>query len=74
MPIRTGFTLVATLRNTKDFETIPIIAICASSFQEIEKQSRVLGCDAFLPKPIDEKKLLHILAKYQNLEWTYKTI
>ena len=72
MPIRTGFTLVATLRNTKGFETVPIIAISASSFQEIEKQSLAVGCDAFLAKPIDDKKLLNMLAKYQNLEWTYK--
>ena len=73
MPIKTGFTLVAELRRREYFVKTPIIAISASSFEEIEKQSRASGCDAFLAKPISDRKLLNLLGRYLNLEWVYKT-
>ena len=71
MPIRTGFTLISELRKKIDFETTPIIAISASSFEQVEKQSRAVGCDNFLTKPIDDVKLLNLIGKYLNLEWIY---
>ncbi|WP_019505024.1 ATP-binding protein [Pleurocapsa sp. PCC 7319] len=71
MPIRTGFTLISELRKKIDFEQIPIIAISASSFEQVEKQSRSVGCDDFLTKPIDDVKLLNLIGKYLNLEWIY---
>ena len=71
MPIRTGFTLVARIRKMKGFEQIPIIAISASDFKEVETQSRAIGCNAFLTKPIDQEKLFNYLEKYQNLKWIY---
>lgn len=71
MPIRTGFTLISELRKKIDFETTPIIAISASSFEQVEKQSRAVGCDDFLTKPIDDVKLLNLIGKYLNLEWIY---
>ncbi|MGL4884385.1 MAG: ATP-binding response regulator, partial [Waterburya sp.] len=40
MPIKTGFTLVAELRQLKDFAQTPIIGVSASSFEQVEKQSR----------------------------------
>lgn len=71
MPIKTGFTLVSTVRSMEEFKQIPIIAISASIFEEIEKQSRAMGCDDFLEKPINDEKLLSLLGKYQKLEWIY---
>ena len=73
MPIKTGFTLIAELRQNHDFAQTPIVAASASSFEEIEKQSRASGCDAFLSKPIDDRRLLNILGKYLDLEWIHKT-
>lgn len=73
MPVKTGFTLVAELRQLEHFAKTPIIAVSASSFEEIEKQSRASGCDAFLTKPISDRKLLNLLGKYLNLEWIYKS-
>ncbi len=72
MPIRTGFTLVSKIRQMEGFEQIPIIAMSASNFEEVEIQSRTIGCDAFLTKPINREKLFNLLEKYQNLEWIYK--
>ena len=71
MPVRTGFTLVARIRKMKGFEQIPIIAISASDFKEVETQSRAIGCNAFLTKPIDQEMLFDLLEKYQNLKWIY---
>lgn len=72
MPIKTGFTLIAELRQNHNFAQTPIVAASASSFEEIEIQSRASGCDAFLSKPIDDRRLLNILGKYLNLEWIHK--
>ncbi len=73
MPVRTGFTLVSKIRQMEGFEEIPIIAISASNFEEVEIQSRAVGFNAFLIKPIDQERLLNLLGKYLNLEWIYKS-
>ena len=73
MPIRTGFTLVSKIRQMEGFEEIPIIAISASNFEEVEIQSRAVGFNAFLIKPIDQERLLNLVEKYLNLEWIYKS-
>ena len=72
MPIKTGFSLIAELRQRDSFARTPIIAVSASSFEEVEKQSRASGCDAFLEKPIDDRKLLNSIGKHLNIEWIYK--
>jgi signal transduction histidine kinase/ActR/RegA family two-component response regulator len=72
MPIKTGFTLIAELRQRNDFAYTPIIAISASSFEEVERQSRASGCNSFVAKPIDEQRLLNLLGKNLNLEWIYQ--
>ena len=72
MPIKTGFSLIAELRQIDSFDRTPILAISASSFEEVEKQSRASGCNGFLEKPIDDRKLLNALGKHLNLEWIYQ--
>jgi CheY-like chemotaxis protein len=72
MPIKTGFTLIAELRQRSDFKHTPIIAVSASSFEEVERQSRAAGCNSFVAKPIDEQRLLNLLGKNLNLEWIYQ--
>ena len=72
MPVRTGFTLIAELRKIEGFEQIPVIAISGSSFEEVEKQSKVMGCNDFLSKPIDDEKLLYLIGKHLNLKWIYR--
>jgi signal transduction histidine kinase/ActR/RegA family two-component response regulator len=72
MPVKTGFTLIAELRQRHDFAYTPIIAISASSFEEVERQSRASGCNAFVAKPIDDRRLLDLLGKKLNLEWIYQ--
>ena len=38
------------------------------------KKSRILGCDSFLPKPVDETNLLAALQEYLQLDWIYEEI
>jgi signal transduction histidine kinase/ActR/RegA family two-component response regulator len=73
MPVKTGFTLVTELRQEIDFKQLPIIAISASNFEEIQKQSYAAGCNAFLAKPIDAEKLLSLIGKYLDVEWIYRS-
>jgi signal transduction histidine kinase/FixJ family two-component response regulator len=72
MPIKTGFTLIAELRQRDNFAKTPIIAVSASSFEEVEKHSRASGCNSFISKPIDDQRLLNLLGNYLNLQWIYQ--
>ncbi|WP_051036459.1 ATP-binding protein [Pleurocapsa sp. PCC 7327] len=61
MDIKTGLTMVRELRQMPQFQTMPIVAISASIYDMMEPRSLEAGCNAFLPKPIDEEKLLSLL-------------
>ena len=72
MPVQTGLTMVLQLRQIPEFEQLPIIGLSASTSELMEKKSNSVGCNAFLPKPIDEKQLLAYLQQYLHLEWVYE--
>ncbi len=72
MPIKTGFEAAKEIRQILALKNIPIIAVSASVMDIDLKQSRVAGCDDFLPKPVEENKLLNVLEKYLQLEWIYE--
>ena len=59
MPIMDGYTAARELR--KMGETLPIIAMTASTMQEEQAASLDAGCDRFVPKPIEQAKLLTVL-------------
>jgi signal transduction histidine kinase/CheY-like chemotaxis protein len=72
MPVKTGFEAVAEIRQLDTIKNLPIIAISASVFVDDQKKSRIAGCDAFIPKPVDEQKLLALLQTYLQLTWIYE--
>ena len=72
MPVKTGFEVVKEIRNTPLFQDVVIIVISASVLETDSQKNQLLGCDSFLPKPIDEKKLLNILQEYLQLDWIYE--
>jgi len=49
-----------------------IIAASASAFENDQEESRVAGCDDFLPKPIHLDALLKQLEKHLAVEWLYE--
>jgi len=71
MPIKTGFEAVEEIRQIPSVKDIPIIAVSASVFVEDQNKSQVAGCDAFIPKPVDERKLLALLQTHLELTWIY---
>ncbi|MGB0387370.1 MAG: ATP-binding protein [Ardenticatenaceae bacterium] len=68
-----GIAKISGLEAVKEIRTfasqLPIIAISASVFERDQKKSRIAGCDHFLPKPVDEKKLLAAISRLLGLEW-----
>ncbi len=74
MPVMSGFEAVKEIRQIPDLQEISILAISASVFDMDQEQSRLAGCDGFLPKPVDHQKLLAFLGQLLKLEWVYEEV
>jgi signal transduction histidine kinase/CheY-like chemotaxis protein len=71
MPSMDCFECVRQLRQHDDSHKIIIIAISANVFAQHQQECLEAGCDTFLGKPIDIKKLFNLLETYLSLEWIY---
>jgi signal transduction histidine kinase/ligand-binding sensor domain-containing protein/CheY-like chemotaxis protein len=71
MPVKTGIEATQEIRQIREFNDLPIIAVSASVLEAEQEKSRVAGCNAFLPKPIRQELLLDTLATHLNLTWMY---
>ncbi len=69
MPIMNGFEAVQKIRLF--MPNVPIIAISASVFDIEKERSLKAGCNAFLPKPVDEQALLTLIGDNLQLTWVY---
>jgi signal transduction histidine kinase/serine phosphatase RsbU (regulator of sigma subunit) len=74
MPIMTGFEAVQKIRQKPELQHIVIIAASASVFEADQEKSIIIGCNAFLPKPVETDKLFTLLKKHLKLEWIYEDI
>jgi CheY-like chemotaxis protein len=75
MPVMDGFEAARRMRQIPELVGVPTIAISASVSREDQAQSREVGIDAFLPKPVNWPRLATLLQEYLALEWEYeKTI
>ncbi|NEO39727.1 MAG: AAA family ATPase [Moorea sp. SIOASIH] len=72
MPVKTGFEAIAELRNLPQMQDIPIIVVSASVLDTDLEKSKLVGCQGFLSKPVDEQQLLKLLGEYLQLEWIYE--
>jgi response regulator of citrate/malate metabolism len=63
--------VVRHLRQQPASQNIVVIAVSASAFPHILQESLEAGCDDFIAKPVQVKKLLDILQKYLHLEWIH---
>ena len=71
MPVMDGFEITQSLRNNPKFEDTPIIIISANAMFDAQLSSYRLGCNAFLPKPIDLNLLLKSITQLLSIKWIY---
>ncbi len=74
MPGMNGFEVVREIRKTPELKDVVIFAVSASVFERDRTKSRLAGCQAFLPKPVDMAELLALLKTHLHLEWLYENI
>ena len=72
MPIMNGFELTRRLRQLPEFQQTILLASSASVSQFYQLQSLEVGCNDFLPKPIQVDNLLSKIQDYLGLSWIYK--
>ncbi|GAK49048.1 ATP-binding region ATPase domain protein [Candidatus Moduliflexus flocculans] len=72
MPVMNGFEAVKAIRRIPELQGLPIIAMSASVLSAEQEQSQNVGCQAFLPKPIDSGQLFDVLASYLPIQWEYE--
>ncbi len=72
MPVKTGFEAIAELRSLPQMQNIPIIVVSANVLDTDQQKSKLVGCQGFLSKPVDEQQLLELLGEYLQLEWIYE--
>jgi predicted ATPase/signal transduction histidine kinase/DNA-binding NarL/FixJ family response regulator len=71
MPVKSGIEAAQEIRKRPELRETRIVAASASVLQPDREQSRLAGCDAFLPKPIKLASLLEVLERELNLIWIY---
>lgn len=66
MPVMNGIEASKQIRSfeRKDSKTIPIIAMSANTFHDDRQKGIDAGVNDYIPKPVDEEKLIKILRKY----------
>jgi len=66
MPVLDGFEAARIIRalGRGDAQTVPIIAMTADAFDESIRQSREVGMDDYVTKPIEPGKLYRVLAQH----------
>ncbi len=69
MPCKSGLMMTLELRRIEELKNLPILALSSSSAEIMAKQSKNVGCNAFLPKPVEEQLLLEAIARHLKLEW-----
>lgn len=72
MPVMNGFESVKAIRNIPELKDVSIIAISARVSEPDLAGSRKVGCNEFLPKPVDQEKLLSLIGEHLSLRWKYQ--
>ena len=71
MPVLNGFEAVQRIRQFPERAEVPIIVVSASALDLNQEQTSRIGCDGFLPKPVEMHKLFDALAAVLPLTWNY---
>ena len=63
LPRMSGVEVTVRLRQMLEFKTIPIIAVTAYAMKGDEEKFAKAGCDAYLAKPVNTRKLPGMIAE-----------
>jgi two-component system, chemotaxis family, chemotaxis protein CheY len=63
MPNMDGITLVRSLRELREYKTIPILLLTTESSDSMKSQGRAAGATGWLVKPFDPTTLLEVVQK-----------
>ena len=66
MPIMGGLEATSKIRELPKAKTLPIIAVTANAMEDDKDKGLAAGMNAYLTKPLDAAKLLHILNTWLN--------
>jgi len=72
MPVMDGFEMIQQLRNSEQFQSVPMIVLSASVYERDRIQSQKCGATDFLAKPLDIDRLLATLQTHLQLTWQYR--
>jgi len=61
MPVLDGFTATSIIRRIESTCRVPVIAVSAQSGEDYIAAARRVGCDHFVPKPVDFDLLLELI-------------
>lgn len=64
LPLIDGWEAARRLKADDELRSIPIIALTAHAMVGDEEKALAAGCDDYLVKPVDEKRLYALLAKF----------
>lgn len=72
MPIKNGWQAIAEIRQIPEIQHTKIIVVSAKVSDADLTKSQSVGSDAFIFKPVREKKLFSLLKEHLQLTWIYK--
>jgi len=71
MPVKDGYEATRVIRSLPGGDTIPIVALTASVFEEERSEALAAGCNDLVRKPIEENQLLDIIKRLLGLSYEY---
>ena len=72
MPTMDGYEATRTIRALPDGDTLPIVALTASAFDDQREQILVAGCNDMLSKPFEATQLFETIGRLLKLKFKYK--
>lgn len=74
MPVMDGLEATRRICSMPELAQVPILIASASATSEDEARSHAAGASAFVPKPIEQQRLLKAIGEHLAVEWTYEKI